>query len=421
MKKTILPNGIILLSKHIPSSHAASIGIWIKTGSINEKKSENGYAHFLEHMIFKGTERRSAEEIAQEVDSAGAYINAATSKEYTTYYINIIDTKIDLALDILTDILDHSTFQQEEINKEKLVILEEIKMYEDTPSEQVQDNLIEAMMDGHPIGNPILGKKEIIKKTGRDQLVNFFNNNYTSSNIIISAAGNIDHNYIADYITKVKFYHDKTEDQQDQIDMDHEIKARNIIQCKDFSQVHFCLGFPCITITSSLRYAIYILNAIFGASMSSRLFQRIRENLGLCYSIYSFNSLYKDNGLFGVYTGTSINTFEKSLNEIMQEIKKIKKVFLTKQEIINSKEHLKGNMALAYENISTHMNSLARQEIYYGEHFTFEELIRRIDQVTDDELKQSIDVIFPDNYKITVSSIGPKKHNKILNKSDLVI
>ncbi len=421
MKKTVLKNGITIITKHIPNSNAVSIGFWIKSGSINETQKESGYAHFLEHMIFKGTKKRTPQQIAQEIDYAGAYINAATSKEYTVYYINIIDSKINLALNILTDIIDQSIFKQSEIKKEKQVILEEIKMYEDTPSEFVQDNLNEAMLYGNPIGNPILGQKKIIKKATRKKLLKYYNNNYYSSNIIISAAGNIKHDKIKNYVLKTKFFNKKNKPEEHKKIIDSPIKTKNIILTKDLAQVHICMGFPCIPITDKLRYAIYILNATFGSSMSSRLFQKIRESMGLCYSIFSFSSLYKNTGFFGIYTGMGIQSFKKTVKAILKEIKKIKKHKLNQKEINNAKEHLKGNLALSYENINTHMNSLARHEIYYNKQFTFKEISRNIDKVCKDEIEQVINLIFPDDYKIIISSIGNQKHKKILNQIDLVI
>ena len=421
MNKTRLKNGITIITKRIASSHAVSIGFWIKTGSIHENNKERGYAHFLEHMIFKGTKKRSAKQIAQEIDSAGAYINAITAKEYTAYYINIIHDKIDLALDILTDILENSVFNSNEIQKEKQVVLEEIKMYKDTTSELVHDKLIEAMLWGHPIGYPILGDENTIKGITDKKLINFFLKHYLSHNIIISASGNISHKKIVDHIIKKKFFNKYTGLEVNNNNINIKTKPRSIILTKKLEQIHLCLGFPSIPITNKSRYALYTLNAIFGSSMSSRLFQEIRESMGLCYSIYSFNSLYKNTGVFGIYAGTGINFFEKTLKEILKQIKKIKKNKLSKQEIINAKEHLKGNMALSYENIDTHMNSLARQEIYFKKHITFKEQLQMVDKIKPEDIHKAIQIIFPDDYKIIVSSIGHSDHKKILKKTNLSI
>jgi predicted Zn-dependent peptidase len=421
MKKTVLKNGITVITKKIPTSNSVSLGFWVKTGSIHESKEESGYAHFLEHMMFKGTKKRSAKEIAHVIDSAGAYINAGTSKEYTSYYINIIDTKINLALDILTDILGNSTFQEKEIKKERQVVLEEISMYEDTPSELVHDKLIEAMLWKHPIGHPILGQTRSIKKVSRNKLVKFFKRRYSPDKILITAAGNVSHENLLRYLRKVKFFSNTAQNKTAENEVENKIQSRNIILDKELAQVHFCMGFPSIPITHKLRHSLYILNAIFGSSMSSRLFQRIREDQGLCYSIYSFNSMYMKNGIFGIYAGTGLPTFEKTLTGTLKEIKKLKKKLVLKEEMQNGKEHLKGNMALAYENINTHMNSLARQEIYYGKQASLKQQIKNIDKVSLESIEEVINTIFPDDYKIIISSIGNKNHRKIINNIDLHI
>ena len=420
MRKTVLENGITILTKNIPSSHAVSLGFWVKAGSIHENKSQSGCAHFLEHMIFKGTKKRSARQIANEIDTAGAYINAGTAKEYTSYYISIIHDKIDLALDILTDIIENSVFAPIEIRKERQVVLEEIKMYEDSPAELVQDNLIESMLQGHPIGHSILGKREIIENISRKKLISFFKAYYHPGNIVISAAGRISHDRIIDYISKKKFFKRKVSSGKAP-SVEDKIKPKSTIVSKDLAQVHFCLGFPGIPISDKSRYALYVFNSMFGASMSSRLFQNIREAMGLCYSIYSFNSMYKDLGVFGVYAGTGVNSFQRALNEVLKEIGKIKKGKMSKKEVFGAKEHLKGNMALAYENIDAHMNSMARQEIYYNKQILFKKQIKAIDMVSLDDVHNIAQRIFPDDYKIIVSSIGHKDHKKILNKTDLAL
>lgn len=421
MRKTILKNGITILTKYIPTSHAVSIGFWVKAGSIHEESKEKGYAHFLEHMMFKGTKKRDAKKIAQEIDTAGAYINAGTSKEYTSYYINIIKDKTDLAMDVLTDITENSIFDKKEMEKEKQVILEEIKMYEDTPTELVQDNLVEAMLGDHPIGHSILGSKKTIKDVTRKNILAFYGKYYKARNIIITAAGNMSHDKIVNYLDKKKFFYKKAEREEFPDNRQTDIISKDIIISQDLSQVHFCLGFPGISVIDGSRYAYYILNSLFGASMSSRLFQRIRESMGLCYSIYSFNSMYKDHGIFGIYAGTSVNTFQKALKEILNEIKRIKRGKLSDKEITSAKEHLKGNIVLAYESIDTHMNTLARQEIYYKKHHTLKEQLQIIDKVKPEDISTAIQTIFPSDYKIIISSIGHNDHKKILDNMDLVI
>ncbi len=421
MEKTTLDNGIRILTKKIPTSNAVSIGFWIQAGSSVETKGEQGYSHFLEHMMFKGTKSRTDKQIAEEIDKAGAYINAGTAKEYTSYYINIIHNKIEIALDILTDILENSTFLFDAINREKQVVLEEFKMYQDTPSEIVLDNLMEGLLSGHPLSLPILGKKEIIQDIDNKKLTNFYNEHYFADNLIITAAGQVAHEQVVNYIKNKKFYFTRTHSHQNSQVPIHSIQSKDIILEKDLEQVNFCLGFPGIPIASDLRFALYIINSIFGASMSSILFQRIRENLGLCYSIYSYDSLFKERGVFGIYSATSIAFFEKELLEILKVIREFKKKQISDEMIQDAKEHLKGNLALSFESIDTHMNNLGRQEIFFKEHYTFNDLIKLIDKVNKDQIFEVIQTLFPDNYKIIIASLGNKKHKKILSKIDRVI
>ncbi|MDD5066897.1 MAG: pitrilysin family protein [bacterium] len=421
MERTVLENGIVVLTRKITTSRAVSIGFWIKSGSTFETADENGYSHFLEHMMFKGTVRRTEKQIAHEIDKVGAYINAGTSKEYTSYYINIIQDKLDVALDILTDILENSTFLPENIAKEKQVVLEEIKMYEDTPPELVQDNLLEGMLSGHPLARPILGRKDLIEAIDRDKLSRFYGKHYYPHNLIVAAAGNLNHKKIIDYLNRKKFLHKRKNGKNSHTLKINNIRAREMIVEKDLAQVNFCLGFPGLPLRSELRFALHIVNAVLGSSMSSILFQKIRENMGLCYSIYSFENLFKDLGIFGIYSATSIRNFEKELNEIIRIIREFRKLKIKDETIRDAKEHLKGNLALAFESIDTHMNNLGRQELFYQKHYLFDDLIRLIDKVNKDQIHQVLHTIFPDRYKIIISSIGNKKHRKILEKLDLVI
>lgn len=421
MERTRLSNGITVVTRKIPSSKAVSIGFWLKSGSTYEGNEEQGYSHFLEHMMFKGTKRRTEKQIAQEVDRAGAYINAGTSKEYTSYYINIIHDKIGLALDILTDLLENSVFLPAAIHREKQVVLEEIKMYEDTPSEIVQDNLLEGMLAGHPLAHPILGRRKAVQEITGAKIRSFYEKHYFPQNLIISAAGNLSHRRLVDTLVGSRFFSGRKARKNSHVIRLRNIQARPVLVEKDLAQVNFCLGFPGLPVTSPLRYALHIVNAILGASMSSILFQKIREEMGLCYSIYSFENLFRDLGVFGIYSATSISNFEKEITEILRIIRQFRKDRLDAQQIRDAKEHLKGNLALAFESIDMHMNNLGRQEIFYKRHYTFEEIIRMIDRVNQEDIRRVMDAVFPSGRRITVSSIGDPKHRKILEKLDLVL
>ncbi len=414
VKKNILNNGLTIVTEKRPST-SCSIGFWVEVGSVNESENESGYAHFVEHMLFKGTKKRTAKDIANEIDRVGAYLNASTTKEYTDYFINIQKDKIDLALDILIDIIENSTFPKNELKMEKLVVLEEIKTYEDSPDELVHDNLYEAMFPEHPLGKPILGDKSNVKAMTRDKIVKFYRKYYKPNNIIIAAAGNVDHNHIVEYVKKKKFLYSSDKllsKNSTKID----VKPKNYIISKKLEQIHICLGFPGLSAVDSDRYSLYIFNTIFGSSMSSRLFQEIREKSGLCYSIYSFYTSFKDSGIFGIYTGTGLNRFEKSFVKIIDEIKKIKKYGITKNELSDAKEHIKGHLALAYENNEVRMNRLARQEMVFHKYFTYNNIAKMVDKVTQDSVMNIIYKIFPKDYKIIISSIGDEKHKTILQQ-----
>jgi len=421
VKKDIFENGLKIVTEKITTSNSLSIGFWVESGSANEKENEAGYAHFVEHMLFKGTKKRTAQQIAQEVDKVGAYLNATTTREYTGYFINIRKDRIDLALDILTDIIENSVFAEKQIKREKLVVLEEIKMYEDSPDEIVHDHLFRAMFGSHPLGRPILGTKKSIKKIKRENLINFYKRFYRPDKIIISAAGNVDHNYILEYLKKNRFLHSAEKVDFSDIQAQNKLQPQDYIIPRDLAQVHFCLGFPGLSANHPLRHSLYVLNTIFGSSMSSRLFQNLREKLGLCYSIYSFYSAFKSLGIFGIYAGTSLNTFEKAISQIIKEIKKIKKYGFTKNEIEDAKEHIKGHLALSYENNEVRMNRLAKQEMIFGRYFSYKEIVKMIDKVNADSIMEVVDKVFPDKYKIKVSSIGKEEHTEILKKVPLTI
>ena len=372
-------------------------------------------------MLFKGTKKRTAQDIAKEVDRVGAYLNATTTREYTGYFINIRKDKLELALDILTDIIENSTFPEKEIKREKQVVLEEIKMYEDSPDELVHDHLFEAMLWKHPLGKPILGDRRSIKKIKRRKILNFYNKYYTPNRLVISGAGYLDHNYVLKYLEKKKFLYSRRKSENELYNFTNKFQSRDYVVIRNLAQVHFCLGFRGIPADHPLRHSLYVLNTMLGSSMSSRLFQQIREKFGLCYSIYSFYSAFKEYGIFGIYAGTSIETFEKSFNKIIEEIKKIKKYGFTKDEIEDAKEHIKGHLALSYENNEIRMNRLAKQEMIFGRYFSYNEIVKLIDKVNTDTIMEVVEKIFPSNYKIVISSIGEERHTKILNKLPIVL
>jgi len=409
--------GITLALEQIPHVRSVSIGFWIKSGSINEAEHENGISHFIEHMMFKGTKNRTALEIAQEMDLIGGILNAFSSKEYTCYYAKVIDYHIDLVIDIISDILINSTFPESEIEKEKLVIFEEMKMYEDSPEEIILDKFTEAIWPEHPLGRPILGKKKYIKKVQRQDILNFFSRYYTKKNLLITVAGNFNQNKLINLLQKkLKDFPDSIENTsapQNPPEYCQSIK----VEKRDIEQVHVCIGGEGLKQTSEKRYVLNLLNIILGGGMSSRLFQQIREKLGLAYVIHSFQSSYKTGGIFCIYFGGSAKNLNKIIYHIKQECEHLISKGVLDTELNRAKEQLKGNLLLSLENTSNRMTRLAKNIIYYNKHIEVDEIIEMIESVTSCDIQKlateiinfekfSLYAIGPVNKKILISGVN---------------
>lgn len=409
--KYTLENGLTILLEPIDEVVSISAGLWVKTGSRNETKGQEGYAHFIEHMLFRGTERYSSRDIARLVDRVGGQHNAATNREYTCYYINVIADYLDLTIEILADMYYRSLFDKSEIDKEKNVIIEEIRMYEDTPDELVHDYFIESMFRDHPLGHPIIGTVESVKNVSREKILSFFNEWYADSESIFAIAGRFD-------IGEAKRIIDRCFSGRrprpvpcaSQPGGNGARIMRNHID-RDLEQVHFCLGVEGLDKYHEDRWALYTLSTIMGGSMSSRLFQNIREKEGLCYSIYSFHSSYTDRGVFGIYCGTSPKNYARALDLIMQETRDIVKNGITVEELDDTKAYMKGNIALSLEATEVRMGQLARNEMSYGRHFTFEDIVAIIDSVTMDDFHRVCESVL-NNKTMTLVSMGKLKRKE---------
>lgn len=408
VKKYKLKNGLTVLLEPADSVVSISAGLWIKAGSKHEKNNQKGYAHFLEHMLFKGTENYTAREIAQIVDRVGGQHNAVTSREYTCYYINVMADYIESSLDLLADMYYRSLFDKEDIRKEKNVILEEISMYEDTPDEIIHDLFMECMLSKHPLGNPILGTSGTINKANRDKLTAFFNQFYRNDNCILAIAGKFKEKKVKSLIQKL-FSADLHSESYNYEDMP--VKPERIYRKhvdRDLEQIHFCLGVDGLKKGDDDRWALFTLSTVLGGSVSSRLFQNIREKEGLCYSIYSFHSSYSDNGIFGIYCGTFPHNYKKVVNMILKECENLLRNGITEQELIDVKAYIKGNLALSLESTEVRMGQLARNEITYGRNYTFKEIVAQIDKVTLDDFTGICSRLL-NNKRFTLVSIGKLK------------
>lgn len=404
-KKFNLSNGIRVITEDIPYVKSVSIGLWVEAGSRYENAYNNGVSHFIEHMLFKGTEKRSARKIADEIDSVGGQINAFTSKECTCFYIKILDNHINLAIDILQDMLFNSQFDKTEIEKEKSVVIEEINMYEDSPEELVHDLLSKTLFYRHPLSYPILGNKESVNNLTRKSILDYYNSNYTAENIVISIVGNINEEQLR-YSLEKNF--GSWKDSNNSVDKKMgkpSIKGNFISKRKQTEQLHLCLGLKGVEQTSDTLYSLLVLNNIFGGSMSSRLFQKVREDKGLAYSIYSYPSTYKDTGAFSIYAGLNPKHLKNLSEIILKEINLIKKNGFTEEEIFKSKEQLKGNYILGLESTSSRMSSYGKSELLNGSINTPNEIINKINNVNKQSINNLVNEVFDFN-KINIACIG---------------
>ena len=401
-------NGLTVILEPIDSVVSISAGLWVKTGSRNEISKEYGYAHFVEHMLFKGTETKSAKDIARMIDRVGGQHNAATNREYTCYYINVISDYLDLALDVLSDMYYNSLIDAEELEKEKNVIIEEIRMYEDTPDEFVHDMFMEKMLLGHPLSHSILGTVDTIKNADRKSLDGFYKRFYRNDNAILVIAGKFTENQAREFVEK---YFSKTDSEKTEIEVIQANPPKRIDVehfNRDLEQMHFCLGVDGIKKNDEARWPLYALSTILGGSMSSRLFQNIREKEGISYSIYSFHSSYSDYGIFGIYCATVPEKFYKALELIIKECKDIQSENVTDEEIQDAKTFMKGNLALSLESPEVRMGQLAKNEITFGRSFDFNELSVQINSIKREDFKEIVDRLFS-KQRLSMVSVGDLK------------
>jgi predicted Zn-dependent peptidase len=387
IESTVLPNGLRIVTEAMPSVRSVSLGIWIGTGSRVEKGLENGLSHFIEHMVFKGTRNRSAEDIARSIDSIGGGLDAFTSKELVSFNTKVLDEHLPIALDVLSDMVLNPLFREEDIEKEKGVILEEIKSEADQPEFVLHEMFISNFWKGHGLGRPILGTRETVKKFSRQMLCDFYQKVYSPKNILITAAGSLDHNRIVDLIRER--FEDLREAGSLPPDRKPESSAPIILKNKEsLEQVHITVGVPAYALAHEMRFPLYLLNTVLGGGMSSRLFQNIREKQGLVYSVYSELNLFSDTGCTTIYAGTGVETARQVITSINQEIVAIKENLIGEEELRRAKDHLKGSLMLSLESTSSRMSNLARQELYFPRFYSFDEMLESIESVTRDEVQQ---------------------------------
>jgi len=395
IQKTVLPNGIPILTEHIPTAYSISLGIWVKTGSRDEQARSTGISHFIEHLLFKGTKRRSALEISRAIESVGGILNAFTGREYTCFYAKVLDKHLELALDILSDIFLNSRFNPREVEKERNVILQEISMVEDTPEELVHDLFNSSFWGGHALGRPVLGSAANVRRFGTADLKGYFRERFLGGPVLIAAAGNCRHEEVVRSIEKIsrKVKPKKWSPRRRRPTAHSGIN----VQQKPLEQVHMCLGARAKKYNHPSRFAFYILNTILGGGMSSRLFQEIREKRGLAYSVYSYISSYVDAGLLGIYVGVSEKHVREVLDLIIVELQSLRDHSIEEETLRIAKEQLKGNLLLANESTDSRMSRLAKNEMYFGRSVAIDEVVSQLEKVTPDDVQDSAREAFDRN------------------------
>jgi predicted Zn-dependent peptidase len=387
VRRTQLPNGLTVITEEMPHIRSVSVGVWIRTGSRHEAPEVNGISHFAEHMVFKGTTSRTAEMIARQVDSFGGNLDAFTAKECVCFNVKVLDENLGNAMDVLTDLVLNPSFNDSDVKKERSVIMEEIKMDEDNPDYLVHEIFVQNFWKDHPLGRPILGTRETVRKFGPALLFDYYKERFQAGNIVVAAAGSLNHDEFLELVTK-KFSHLPTGN-SDFLDMIPKTTAQiSMRNKKSLEQVQLCIGVPSYSISHEKRYSSFVLNTLLGGGMSSRLFQNVREKQGLVYSIFSELNPYRDTGCLAVYAGTSKESVPKVVQSVLKEFRELKETPVTSEELGRAKAQLKGSLMLSLESSMARMSNLARQEMYYDRFYGMDEITDRIEAVQVENVQQ---------------------------------
>ncbi len=402
--KMNLDNGVRILVEPVTHVKSAAVGLWCKTGSRHEKENEAGITHLIEHMLFKGTHTRTARQIAEEIEGRGGSLNAFTDKEMTCYYCRVLASEVEHGIDVLTDMMLHSLIDPEELKREESVVLEEIRRSEDEPGDHVHDLHLEARWGHHPLGRPVIGTRESVSGFKREDLVTYMDRRYVGSNVLLAVAGNVD----PDTIKKSAEVHlgkIPAAPGEEQVPRPEGKASKNLIK-KDVEQVHFCIGTDGCSVYDKDLYTLIVLDGALGGSMSSRLFQEIREKRGLAYAVGSYMLTYSAGGVYTVYGGTSIDNWDQVQQLVHAEFKNVMKDGLTEDEIERTKRNLAGNLVLSLEGMSSRMMRMSRNEMNHGREIPIEETLEKIEAVTNNDVIELSRRILPDD-KISTTAIGP--------------
>ncbi|UWG98541.1 insulinase family protein [Dehalobacter sp. DCM] len=406
-RKHVLPNGVRIITEEIDFVRSAAIGIWVGTGSRKETEGYEGISHFIEHMFFKGTQKRTARQLAESLEIVGGQINAFTTKEMTCFYAKVLDEDLPLAIDVLSDMFFNSLFDTQEIEKEKNVVIEEIKMYQDTPDELIHDLFSQYAWNNDPLGKPILGIEETIRGLTREKILHYIETQYTPDQIVIAVAGKINHD---DIVRQLSMFGDFNRKKTDGMAENPQGSTFRKTVGKDTEQMHLIIGVPGLGQDDEDMYPLHIINNILGGGLSSRLFQEIREQRGLAYSVYSYHSTYVDTGLFAVYAGTSPENTDQVIKCVLDELNTLKNDGLTEEELKNAKAQIKGNLYLGLESVSSRMSRLGKTELCFGEYKTPEEAVEKLEKVTVADVKRVMERLWQKE-KVSILTLGQKDYH----------
>jgi len=400
--KSVLSNGIRIISEYIPTVRSVSVGLWVDVGSRYEHTGKNGISHFIEHMVFKGTHRRNMRQIAQSLESIGGYINAFTTKEHTCFYARVLDEHLEKAVDVITDLVKEPTFHPKEIAKEKSVVLEELKQIEDDPDDLIHDYLDKVLYHPHPLGEPIIGNPESIQQISRDDLFDFLEQNYTPDRIVLAAAGNVDHDQLVRYADRYIGSLQRRSYDNGKLRLPKK-RSKYVEIKKPVHQAYVCMGTKTFGVHNNNRYPLLVLNALLGDGMSSRLNQVIREKHGLAYTTYSFVNLLRDTGLFGVYVGTDSEKVDKAIRLLHKEFEKLQNKPVPRAEVNRTLSQIKGNLMLGLENMSSRMMRIGAGELYFKKYTSLDSMLKKINDITADDIQRvARDVLDIDRFSTVV-------------------
>ncbi|UCF79322.1 MAG: insulinase family protein [Candidatus Eiseniibacteriota bacterium] len=402
--RDLIDGGLTVVGEEVPGVRSVSIGIWIRSGSRHEKADQSGLSHFIEHMAFKGTAKRNALEIARSLECVGGHLDAFATREFTCFYARVLDEHLPLAVEVLSDIVCHSLFDGDEIEKEKRVVLDEIRQFEDTPDDQIHDLFSAAIWKGHPLGRSVLGARETVSSFKRADVVSFFDTNYVSPNIIVSVAGRFDHGELLRLL-------------EDSFSRPHGARSEEAVPVpgynrqiqvhdRDLSQEYVCLGTRGFSYGHELRFPLLVLNVSLGGGMSSRLFQKVREREGLAYAVYSYADFMKDSGLFCAFMGVAPDSTPKALRVVLDEFAAVRELGLSRDEMKSAKAQLKGSLILGLESMSNRMTRLAKSEIYWGRYVSLDEVVSMIEGVDSEAVSRAAQAVLRPE-KLSVVALGP--------------